>query len=364
MSQNPLPSPPIARKEPKETNLHGVAAHRRLRLAPRKRKSRSHRLSRRRERLRRSRDGAARRPARAALPGDAHPHEADRRFRSLPRRRLVVLHPHRGGHASTPSTAASAAAPSQARPTGHRSGEDSDPRRQPTRQGPRLFPSAPPTSPTTAAGSPTPPTPPASASTRCTSRILKPAKRCPAPRSSASAPSSGPPTIARFSTRSKTSSRSASSSYGAARSARSHSTDVLVYQDDDERFNLGAGRTRDGKFIVLESASHTTTESRVLPADKPNGRLHAHQPRAKTSTSTPSTTATASGSSAPTTAAATSASSPRPSPRPAASTGPSSFPTATTSCSKSRSLRQLLRCLRARRRPAPPAPLVLRRRRP
>ncbi len=45
---------------------------------------------------------------------------------------------------------------------------------------------------------------------------------------------------------------------------------VLVYQDDDERFNLGAGRTRDGKFIVVESASHTTTESRVLPADQPN----------------------------------------------------------------------------------------------
>jgi oligopeptidase B len=50
-----------------------------------------------------------------------------------------------------------------------------------------------------------------------------------------------------------------------------HADDVLVYQDDDERFNLGSGRTRDGKFIVLESASHTTTESRVLPADQPNG---------------------------------------------------------------------------------------------
>jgi len=45
-----------------------------------------------------------------------------------------------------------------------------------------------------------------------------------------------------------------------------HSEDVLVYQDDDERFNLGAGRTRDGQFIVLESASHITSESQVLPA--------------------------------------------------------------------------------------------------
>jgi oligopeptidase B len=50
-----------------------------------------------------------------------------------------------------------------------------------------------------------------------------------------------------------------------------HSYDALVYQDDDERFNLGVGCTRDGKFLVLESASHTTTESRVLAADQPLG---------------------------------------------------------------------------------------------
>jgi oligopeptidase B len=46
---------------------------------------------------------------------------------------------------------------------------------------------------------------------------------------------------------------------------------VLVYQDDDERFNLAAGRTRDGKYIILESASHITTESWFLPADQPEG---------------------------------------------------------------------------------------------
>ncbi len=50
-----------------------------------------------------------------------------------------------------------------------------------------------------------------------------------------------------------------------------HSADVLVYQDDDERFNLGAGRTRDGKYIVLESASHITSECHILAADKPTG---------------------------------------------------------------------------------------------
>src|SRR5271157_2998971 len=58
-----------------------------------------------------------------------------------------------------------------------------------------------------------------------------------------------------------------------------HSADVLVYQDDDERFNLGAGRTRDGKFIVMMSASHITTELWVLPADEPEGQFTIITPR-------------------------------------------------------------------------------------
>ncbi|MGB7265217.1 MAG: S9 family peptidase [Terracidiphilus sp.] len=57
------------------------------------------------------------------------------------------------------------------------------------------------------------------------------------------------------------------------------SRDVLVYQDDDERFNLAAGRTRDGKFIVVESGSHTTNEARVLPADNPAGDFVVISPR-------------------------------------------------------------------------------------
>jgi oligopeptidase B len=55
--------------------------------------------------------------------------------------------------------------------------------------------------------------------------------------------------------------------------------DVLVYQEDDERFNLGAGRTRDGKFVVFESASHITTESWVLPANQPEGQFTLISPR-------------------------------------------------------------------------------------
>jgi oligopeptidase B len=54
---------------------------------------------------------------------------------------------------------------------------------------------------------------------------------------------------------------------------------VLVYQDDDERFNLGAGRTRDGKFIVMESASHIASESWFLAADNPEGTFTVIAPR-------------------------------------------------------------------------------------
>ena len=54
---------------------------------------------------------------------------------------------------------------------------------------------------------------------------------------------------------------------------------VLVYQDDDERFNLGAGRTRDDKFLVFESSSHTTTESWVLAADSRKVSFRLISPR-------------------------------------------------------------------------------------
>ncbi len=43
-----------------------------------------------------------------------------------------------------------------------------------------------------------------------------------------------------------------------------HSTDRLVFEEPDERFNLAAGRTRDGKFLIMEAGSHTASESRFL----------------------------------------------------------------------------------------------------
>jgi oligopeptidase B len=50
-----------------------------------------------------------------------------------------------------------------------------------------------------------------------------------------------------------------------------HTADVLVFEEPDERYNLSAGRTRDGKFLVMEASSHTTSESRFLAADNPIG---------------------------------------------------------------------------------------------
>ena len=55
--------------------------------------------------------------------------------------------------------------------------------------------------------------------------------------------------------------------------------DVLVFEEEDERFNIGAGRTRDDKYMVLESASHTTSEERFLPADNPTGEWRLIEPR-------------------------------------------------------------------------------------
>ena len=58
-----------------------------------------------------------------------------------------------------------------------------------------------------------------------------------------------------------------------------HSEDLLDYQDDDERFNLGVGRTRDGRYLIMESASHITSESRFLAADNPTDTFTVISPR-------------------------------------------------------------------------------------
>lgn len=57
------------------------------------------------------------------------------------------------------------------------------------------------------------------------------------------------------------------------------SEDTLIYQDDDERFNVAIGRTRDDRYLILESASHTASECWVLPALQPNAAFSIISPR-------------------------------------------------------------------------------------
>ncbi|MEJ3748361.1 S9 family peptidase [Actinomycetes bacterium KLBMP 9797] len=57
------------------------------------------------------------------------------------------------------------------------------------------------------------------------------------------------------------------------------SDDVLVYQEDDERFWVGVGLTRSEKFIVIEAHSKITSEARVIPADNPTGEPAVIAPR-------------------------------------------------------------------------------------
>jgi oligopeptidase B len=59
----------------------------------------------------------------------------------------------------------------------------------------------------------------------------------------------------------------------------SSADDTLVYVEPDERFNLGVGKTRDGQFLLVEAGSHTTNECRFLPADQPQAEFRILAPR-------------------------------------------------------------------------------------
>ncbi|HKD90854.1 MAG TPA: S9 family peptidase, partial [Terriglobales bacterium] len=55
--------------------------------------------------------------------------------------------------------------------------------------------------------------------------------------------------------------------------------DQLVYEEEDERFNIGVGKTRSGKYLMLEATSHTTSEVRFVPADSPGAEWQVIVPR-------------------------------------------------------------------------------------
>jgi oligopeptidase B len=55
--------------------------------------------------------------------------------------------------------------------------------------------------------------------------------------------------------------------------------DVLVYEEKDELFAIGAGRSRSKAFLFLHIGSHTTSEVRYLAADTPEGEWKVLAPR-------------------------------------------------------------------------------------
>ncbi|HZD78201.1 MAG TPA: S9 family peptidase [Acidobacteriaceae bacterium] len=57
------------------------------------------------------------------------------------------------------------------------------------------------------------------------------------------------------------------------------SHDQVVFHEKDERYSVGIDRTRDGRYIQVNSESHVTSEVRFLPADHPESPWTMIEPR-------------------------------------------------------------------------------------
>jgi oligopeptidase B len=57
------------------------------------------------------------------------------------------------------------------------------------------------------------------------------------------------------------------------------SSDIEVFHEPDERFNLGIGRTRDREYLLLEIGSHTTSETWYLNSSTPEWDFRLFAPR-------------------------------------------------------------------------------------
>jgi oligopeptidase B len=55
--------------------------------------------------------------------------------------------------------------------------------------------------------------------------------------------------------------------------------DPLVFEEKDERFDIGVGKTRSNAYILVFSGSHTTSEARYIPADQPMAEWKVIEPR-------------------------------------------------------------------------------------
>jgi oligopeptidase B len=58
-------------------------------------------------------------------------------------------------------------------------------------------------------------------------------------------------------------------------------TDVLVFHEKDDTFNVSVGKEKSRKYIVIESGSTLTTEYRTLNSDTPEGEFVIFQPRVR-----------------------------------------------------------------------------------
>jgi len=56
-------------------------------------------------------------------------------------------------------------------------------------------------------------------------------------------------------------------------------SDTMVYEEKDERFDIGTEKTRSHAYLLLISASHTTSEARYIPADQPMAEWKVIEPR-------------------------------------------------------------------------------------
>ena len=61
----------------------------------------------------------------------------------------------------------------------------------------------------------------------------------------------------------------------------SNSTDPVVYEEKDPSNYIGIGKTKSGKFLVIQSEGTLSSEALVLEADKPNEPFKSFQPRLK-----------------------------------------------------------------------------------
>ncbi|OXB03473.1 oligopeptidase B [Flavobacterium oncorhynchi] len=58
-------------------------------------------------------------------------------------------------------------------------------------------------------------------------------------------------------------------------------TDVLVYDEVDDTFNVSVSKEKSRKYIVISSGSTLTTEYRILNSDNPDGEFEVFQPRVR-----------------------------------------------------------------------------------